>query len=204
MVRLQIRFEGMSPLLLHNVRLADPLDAFAKKIKEISSNRKKSDDDYVEMAHLEFLASLYFNSQHGVYIPGEMIFASVCGGAKGIRGADAQVRGALLVETMYNPLEYVGPKDPQALYEDLNFRDTRVVRMPSNGARITRTRPKFMNWAVEFLARIDTEILNFEDFSRICERAGSLAGIGDARRIGYGRYSAKINVIEVDDESIPA
>ena len=51
----QIRFQGVSPLLCHNGQTADPRNAYSKAIKAISGKRKKTDSDYDEMARLEWL-----------------------------------------------------------------------------------------------------------------------------------------------------
>jgi hypothetical protein len=37
-----------------------------------------------------------------------------------------------------------------------------------------------------------TEILNLRDFVALVEVAGIIEGVGDARRIGYGRFTAVV------------
>ena len=39
---MKFKIEGISPLLMHNEQLADPLNAFAQQVAEISSKRKKT------------------------------------------------------------------------------------------------------------------------------------------------------------------
>ena len=50
---------GGSALIMHNERLADPLDSFVQAIQAISKKRGKTLTDHEELAHLEFLGGLY-------------------------------------------------------------------------------------------------------------------------------------------------
>jgi hypothetical protein len=63
------RITGAAPLILHNVQLADPLNAYAKEMKKISGKRRKTDADLEELARFEWHGSLYV-SQGQVVIPG--------------------------------------------------------------------------------------------------------------------------------------
>lgn len=53
---LKIKIVGISPLLMHNGQTSDPLNRFSKQLKAVSSKRKKSDEDYEEMARIEWHA----------------------------------------------------------------------------------------------------------------------------------------------------
>jgi len=55
-----ITFEvrGNLPLLMHNSRLASPLDKYSKELKSISGKRKKTDEDHELMALIEARGSL--------------------------------------------------------------------------------------------------------------------------------------------------
>jgi hypothetical protein len=41
---------------------------------------------------------------------------------------------------------------------------------------------------------LDEGDLNVSDFERIVERAGRLEGVGTARKLGFGRFTATMNV----------
>src|SRR5262249_49765792 len=49
---------GGSPLVMHNERLADPLDPFARDIAKVSKKRNKTEADHLEIARLEFLGGM--------------------------------------------------------------------------------------------------------------------------------------------------
>ena len=66
-----VQIEGISPIIFHNLRLANPLGEYAKKIKEITAKKKKTDAELIKLQELEFLGSLYYNDEIGVYIPNQ-------------------------------------------------------------------------------------------------------------------------------------
>ena len=69
-MKVRLSIEGTAPLLMHNIRLADPLNPIAKAMKAISSKRKKTDDDLAQLARLEFEGGLYVLPDLGPYLPG--------------------------------------------------------------------------------------------------------------------------------------
>ena len=54
--QVKYHLEGASPLLMHNGALADPLNFWAKKMKEITAKQKKTDADHEEIGRLEWRA----------------------------------------------------------------------------------------------------------------------------------------------------
>ena len=52
---------GTSPLVMHNGQTADPLNKYAKMLREISAKRRKTEADFIEMARIEFVAALYMD-----------------------------------------------------------------------------------------------------------------------------------------------
>jgi len=69
-MKVRLTLTGTAPMLMHNIQLADPLNAIARAMKEISSKRKKTDEDQLRMAELEFKGGLYITDQLGPYVPG--------------------------------------------------------------------------------------------------------------------------------------
>jgi hypothetical protein len=69
--------------------------------------------------------------------------------------------------------------------------DTRAVRIPATGGRILAHRPMFDDWALEFIADVDTDLMNEKLFRAIVDNAGKRVGLGDFRpatKGPYGRY----------------
>src|SRR6478609_1208428 len=50
---------GGTPLIMHNERLADPLDSFAMALAQVTGIRKKTQADHEEIARREFFGGLY-------------------------------------------------------------------------------------------------------------------------------------------------
>jgi hypothetical protein len=192
MIKYRISARGTRPLLMHNARLASPLNSYAKQISAISSKRTKTDDDRLKMARIEFEGSLYLDDDGRVIIPGVNLFATLIGGAKITRSGKKVERG-LQVLTHEIPLIYDGPRDVDGLWGGgpgvSPFVDTRSVRVTTN--RVDRTRPYFSTWGFEADVVIEPSILEAEDLSTIVDQAGRLVGLGDYRQ-AYGRFEAAV------------
>ena len=173
--------EGTSPLLLHNARLANPLDECAKLLKKVTSKRNKTDEDYHEMARLEFLGGLYYDKKSGVYIPGDNIAAMVRDGGKlKKRGASVQ-RGVECLDFLC-PLIYDGPRTPEGMWDLRDtFADVRTIKNGSTGGRTPRCRPKFDPWSVTFRLFYDSSMINLDDLRQCLIDAGTAVGLGDYR-----------------------
>src|SRR3990167_306808 len=134
----QYQFSSSAPLLSHNGQTADPTNKWSKSIKQISSKRVKTDADYEEMARLEFFAGLYLGPD-GPIIPNYVIDSLIINAAKKSREGPTAKSGCLCLE--HARLEYEGPRTPDKLWEDEEFRFSALVRVSQ--ARISRMRPIF-------------------------------------------------------------
>lgn len=59
---LVIDMMGKTPLLTHNSQLSDPLNPWSKKLKSITSKKKKTDADHEEAARIEWKGGLYLDA----------------------------------------------------------------------------------------------------------------------------------------------
>ena len=62
--------------------MTNPFNDYTKRMKAISSKRKKTDDDLMEMARIEWMASLYHTERKGYYMKAECIEAAMLAAAK--------------------------------------------------------------------------------------------------------------------------
>lgn len=183
---------GTSPLIMHNGRMANPLDKHAIRLREFTSIRKKTDQDYMNLLEVEFMGSLYYDKSVGVYIPGDNIEAMVRDGAKlKKRGASVQ-RGVSCVEDRI-AFTYSGPRDPQTLWDTEDFRDIRNVKNGSTGGKTLRCRPIFREWSLTFTLAYESEQINERDLLQCLADAGQYIGLGDYRPGSpkggrYGRF----------------
>lgn len=190
-MKVRITLTGSAPLLMHNVKLANPLDPIARAMKEISSKRKKTDADHEALAKLEFQGGLYIDDQVGPYLPGANVEKCLVEGAR-ITKAGKQVERGLFVEAMECPLIYKGPRTADALWGDESFRSAMAVKVGQ--ARIMRTRPIFREWAVEADADMDDTLINLSALQAIANDAGKMVGLGDYRP-RYGRFDAVVEAL---------
>lgn len=175
--------EGLVPMLIHNGTLASPVNPVVVEMKKISGKRKKTDDDYIELARLEFMGSLYVNKEGHPVMPGINIEAMICEAAK-ITKQGKTVKQAVFVPD--DPeIIYDGPKTREALWEDLRFRHESIVRVSQS--RVVRTRPQFPQWRLEFGVNVMIDILDPKDVVEIIETAGRRIGMGDWRP-RFGRF----------------
>lgn len=177
--------KGVSPLLMHNAQLANPLNKWTKAIKEISGKRKKTEDDLEKLMELEWYGGLYTDSEERVILPSEVLLASFIDGAKQSRLGKQFKCGFEVPEDAV--LEYEGPKDIEKLWKHGGFVDVRGVCVQRN--RIMRTRPIFYDWSAKVGVQYRADVLNESQVEKAVIDAGTLVGICDYRP-RYGRFIA--------------
>jgi hypothetical protein len=191
----QIRLQGVSPLLCHNGQTADPRNTYAKAMKAVSSKRKKTDADFDELARLEWLAGLYrFGDQ--LVIPDYVLESTMINGAKkSKRGPQAKCG---LFFTDHAVLEFEGKPDAitddtlAELFESGGYTHTVGVRVGMS--KVMRTRPIFRNWTCATTVQYDPDVLNQRDVEEIAVDAGRLVGLGDWRP-KHGRFMVEVTAI---------
>jgi hypothetical protein len=188
----QIRLQGVSPLLCHNGQTADPRNTYAKAMKAVSGKRKKTDADFEELARLEWLAGLY-RIDGDLVIPDYVIESTMIGGAKkSKRGPQAKCG---LFFTEHASLMFDGKPDTitddtlAELFATGNY--THTIGVKVGMSKVMRTRPIFRNWSVNAVAQYDPDVLNMRDVEEMAMDAGKLVGMGDWRP-KHGRFDAEV------------
>jgi hypothetical protein len=203
-----LKLTGISPLFIHNGRMSDPLHEYAKALKYITGNKKKSDDDHLRMSKIEWFGSMYHNGpsdeivDHGkiirvdptarVIIPSASLEAMISGAAAKKRMRKSM--GSILIENDAI-LKYDGPEDINVLYAEGKHIDRRAV--VATGKRVQRTRPFFRSWGLSFDVSFDKTQVDKDTLIEIIKIGGSLEGIGDWRPGSpkggkFGRYEAEV------------
>lgn len=180
---IEFRVRGVAPQLMHNGQLANPMNKFTRARKAITSKRKKTDEDFAQLADLEFLGGLYVNEEHCPCLPGEVIEATIANAAKKTRkGKDAK---AAIIVPDSAALEYEGPQTPDGLKADERFRLYTPVAVGQS--RVIRCRPKFKNWEAVFTVHYQDDTFNAGEVVDFVETAGRAVGFGD-NRPRFGRF----------------
>ena len=173
------KIKGVTPLLMHSSQLSDPLNKFAKGLKKITGKRKKTEEDFIDMARIEVLGGLYWNKEYGLHIPGENIEACMIAAAKFKKLGTTFKRGAQVVE-LCCPLVGTGaPNDPEKIASDDSFKFVKSVKVGTS--RVMRTRPIFESWETSFTVMYDPNQLQQEDIVEMANSAGLMVGLGDWR-----------------------
>ena len=186
MESLKVRLKGLSPTIMHNGRLANPLDTYAKRIKEITSKRKKTDEDHIALMRLEWEGSLYWDAEAGPYWPGVNIDAMIVKAAQSQRRGRDVKRGLQVVEDK-NVLDYKGPRNDFDKMFEL-FRDVRSAKV--GAATVMRCRPLFPEWSLECSIAYDTEVFNHADVLGFLVYAGRYVSLSD-HRPRYGKFEVE-------------
>jgi hypothetical protein len=175
--------------------VANPFDPQGRQIKSISQKRKKTDEDYELLAHLQFVSSLYFDETIGPYMPVDNLWKCMENGAakykesavvksqvviKGLVGKEIDAGAAKLI--------YPGPRDLKGLYEK-GFAFLKMGKLPGSKVSVLTSRAKFNEWKVELIVEY-TEI----DPARILDywkMAGRFVGLGTWRP-RHGLFSVEV------------
>lgn len=181
---LALRITGTSPLMMHSDKLANPLHPATKLHKELTSKRKKTDDDHLAIAQSEFLAGAYYDEKVGIFVPGANFDATFLAGAKLQKLGTHWKRGAVVM-TDRSKLLYDGPAKPEGLWNDQRFVDCRGVKVGQ--AKIMRYRPIFLDWAAELEVAINSDVLDVEEAKKAITDAGKLIGVCEYRP-RFGRF----------------
>jgi hypothetical protein len=195
METLSVTFSGRTPLVVHNIRLANPLDAYAKALKAITSKRSKTEDDHLELLRIEWEGGLYFDEKHGPYLPISYPMACLKQAGAINRQKTAVNRGVTLMAEDGGErlaIEYDGPRTIDEMWEHDEHRDVRPVKVGTS--RTLRSRPRFPEWAIRFVAIVDTEIIDVETFEGVARRAGRNIGLGESPEGARARFDAAVTI----------
>lgn len=183
---IKAKLTGLRPLLMHSDKFADPLNPLTKAHKELTSKRKKTDEDHEAIAKSEWLGGLYLDEK-GPYIPGVNIESCLVAGGK-LSKLGTQLKRSVEIMDEKCHLEYDGPKKAEKLWE-AGFYDARSVKVQQ--ARLMRYRPLFTKWACVAEIAFDEDSINREQVIKCLEDGGQYCGVGDYRP-KFGRFSVEV------------
>lgn len=186
MKTVKFKIKSQSPMLMHSDRTANPMNEYTKKLKAITGKRKKTDDDHLEIAKIEFEASCYFDT--GWYIPSANFEAMLLASAKHFK-LGTTIKQALLVpdnsEFIFDDCD-ISPED---LFSVSEYVDQRTVKVGT--AKTIRTRPIFKTWETTFTCWLDTDKMDVDTLEQIVANAGKYVGLGDYRP-RFGRFESEV------------
>lgn len=176
---------GVSPLMQHNERLADPTNPLTRNLKKLTAKRAKTDDDLAAIKRAEWEAGLVCNVKGKPSVPVDWLLAALRDGAKKSKLGQQAKAGIFDPGIAHFELEYTGPKAVEKMYDDGRYVDYRGVGV--NGKRVMRARPIFPEWRLAFELNYDPETIEGSQIEEALRKAGQLLGIGDYRP-RFGRF----------------
>lgn len=183
MKKTKFTIRGLTPLMMRNGCLADPLDERTKVLARLTKKKTKTDDDHRAVRECEWRGSLYVDKNGAPCLPGETIEACLSEGARRFKLGKA-AKGGIVVDGNF-AIDYEGPRDIDALWNHGGFIKLAGVKIQQK--RVIRARPMFPAWSCTFVVMWDPSMIKDED--QLCEivDAGGLCGIGDWRP-KFGRF----------------
>lgn len=189
MKKLHITLNGTTPLIMHSPKCVNPLHPIAKQMKALTSKKKKSEADLEMISDLEWEAGVYWDDNIGLVIPNECLAATFLEGAKMNKNGSAFQKYVQVVDSLA-ALDIGEVQNYQKMKVDPRFRDVRSVCVMR--ARVIRTRPRFNTWRCEFDIMYDENKIDTDIIALAVENAGNYVGLCEMRKLGYGRFAAKI------------
>lgn len=199
---LAFKIKGVAPLIMHNGRLNDPLDEASARLREATDAARGSKNNNViakimEVAHMEFLGSIYTDDDGEPCIPSAVIEAAIKKAAAVTKDGKNVSAGLFCLADDFK-LVYDGPKTAEELWALRSpnapadapmvgrpFVDRRRARVGQ--AAVMRTRPIFHDWALQFSVLFDPEILNRKGVIQFIETLGRRIGLCELRP-RFGRF----------------
>lgn len=176
-------------LIMHNGQTADPLNVYAKRLKEVTGDkqRKKTDEGILAMGRIECEAGLYLDAKKRVILPTRVLEAHIAEGARKTKEGKQALAG-MFVDTA-GILSYEG--GPLTVAQILDSPEHQLrLSVVVGQAKVMRVRPFFTNWSATFQVSILDEQVTSTMLRTWLINGGNFVGIGDYRP-RYGRYEVK-------------
>lgn len=192
MKNLQVTWKGISPLIMHSCQGVNPLNPITKELKKYTSKRNKTDEDLIKISDLEWESGAYWKEGLGLYIPAENVEATIRNGGKAFKkGRDFEKY--VTVTDLYIPFFYGEDLTKEALIQNYEYRDTRIMTVQKS--RVLRTRPRFDQWNITFNLMYDETKMDLDTIVNSMEYSGQYVGLCDSRP-KYGKFCATIEELD--------
>lgn len=198
MKTLKLKIKSMNaPILMHDNKAANPMNEYAKAMKELTSKRGKTDENYADIARIEWEAGLYLHDGV-VSLPARCLEKTFLLGARKSK-LGKQYESGVFLESDWHPLAYAGTKivadktkalpNPSLDKFFIEHSDVQMVRVGTN--QVPRCRPIFHDWSLECTLLFDPSIIQQADLLRACQDAGRLVGLLE-QRPRLGRFTVEV------------
>ena len=190
MSELTLTLTGDRPMLMHNGRLANPLDAYSQALKQYVGKRNRTDEDILAIMKIEARGGCWETPDGHLGIPEAAVFSCL------LEAAKQRKLGKVLPKALrYDPDAFVPITiDGKTMLcddylKDLDNIDYRAVKV---GARkVMRSRPRIRHWSATFTFDLDEGVIDARNLIPTIEYAGQYVGLGEWRP-RLGTFSTKV------------
>ena len=207
--RARITMNGLTPFVMNNIEHADPEDQLDIEIKALTAKGSKmTPEERAQRDALRWRASLYLGDNGQLVFPARHLIVALSEAAAGIskktaiieRGAfaPAELEMQFRYETPDGTFSGGAPADLRALYVPRYTFRAMVNGNPSGGRRksmVPLVRPIFPRWSMATDLIVYHSEIGWDEFTSVVEATGRV-GIGNARKIGMGRFSAELTAMD--------
>lgn len=188
MKSIQVKFNGISPLLQNNSQTVDVFNKYAKLKKPLTAKRTKTDEDVQALRDIEVESKLYFNDELKMYVPSRWVMAAIAKNSHAVaKIAKAKIRGAVFAVNDKCKLTYDGMELVNSKIDIVkNDRFITTLILPQQQVRLAKSFPIFHEWSFESELEFDDNILDEAELISILEYSAKYGGFGDFRP-SYGR-----------------
>lgn len=182
--QISVTLSGLVPLLMHNPRLADPMDPIVQEISKLTGKNKKTLEDRIRIQELEWEGGLYQNDGK-LIIPGHVVEGCLKKAAGMNKMKNQVVTGVICDDDCI--LKFDGSKlGIDKLKADSRYRDVRNAKV--QGKMVMRCRPIVRDWSLPVTLSFLPDVINKDQVIDLLKFAGIRCGIGDYTP-KYGRFS---------------
>jgi len=184
---------GKTGLVLDNIDTADPENAIAQEIAKILAKSDLTEEDRQRKDWLAFHGALYTDRDHHLVLPYRCVKRALRNGAYLIGSSTLSGKMDKGVESSGSTdfrIVYEGPQDARELYDHQQFRLRNMVR--KGKGMVPYVRPLIPEWKVIADVMVFNDVISWDQFTRTVDITGQAVGVGNARKIGYGRFTAEV------------
>jgi len=190
MKNLKCTIVGNNEIRINNPQSADPLNRYAKAMKEINSihHSKKTDADREKLESISMESKLYFNNDLGIWIPSTWVMAGIGGVSFSLSNIGKKViREGVFMNQDRIKLNYTGMDKVKKIEDIVLNPEYKIVEFHKVGtAKIPKGTPKFDNWSFDIDLDFDEEVVTESQMKAIIKMMVTRKGFGDFRPT-YGR-----------------
>jgi hypothetical protein len=200
---------GGGLLVVHNERLADPLDSGTQALAALTGKRRKTLEDHAEIGRREWYFGAYTEPRLEYPNPGKVttpdgadeavmvmptwnLLRSLQDGGKRHKRGPNVLRAVTPLEE-FVAIEFDGlPMTLAEMWQDGRYSLRKGIGVRGN--RTMRTRPQFPEWSLSWVAEVDLVELDFHTLGLLWQDAGRYYGLGEMRPI-LGRFTGTLQPV---------